>query len=518
MRSLFLILAAMTLPAVACSSGGGEDEPAFAVAQSAPAAPAIAPRALERSFGSAAPAVAPAAPAVAAVAVAPAPASAFAAVAEDVSSSLEKDVASLATQQRIIVRTVDIAVVLADIAESMDRITELAQNMGGWVVSSNRFKKHRGFISIRVPADQLDDALLSLRNMAVEVESEVSSSEDVTDEYVDIQARLTNLRATETALLKLFERAQTVEEALMVQDSLTRVQGDIERFQGRIKFLEQTAAFSLISVTLKLDSAKMAVDAGPDQITGVRERVRFRASFKPPEGIEDFTFTWDFGDGSQPVTSDRTAPTEDGDTRVTATITHAYGDERDSPYFAEVEITGTGDAGLAEGEDIIEVNVSERPVIEVFAGERVTVKEDEEIELSGSFTRPEGVANVRFRWDFGDGAPPVEGDLQAGLTNAVARHVYGDHRPFPFVATLTVTAESEAGSIEAFSSVDVRVTESEGWVLAGWSAEDQGKTAVRTLSAVGQWLLSALIWIAIFSPVWAAVGYGAILGRRRLRK
>ena len=101
----------------------------------------------------------------------------------------------------------------------------MAQELGGWKVSSNVSQKHRATISIRVPADQLDSTVLRLRDMAVEVEAEVSTSKDVTDEYVDTRSRLENLRATEKALLRLMERAEKVEEALNVQKSLTQVQG-----------------------------------------------------------------------------------------------------------------------------------------------------------------------------------------------------------------------------------------------------------------------------------------------------
>ena len=137
--------------------------------------------------------------------------------------------------------------VVTDIAASLDQISNLAKRFEGWVVSSDRSLIHRGAIAIRVPSDQLDDVILLLRGMAEEVESEISTSEDVTDEYVDIQSRLTNQQATESALLRLLDRAETVEEALNVQRELSKVQQEIERMEGRIKFLEETSAFSLDS-------------------------------------------------------------------------------------------------------------------------------------------------------------------------------------------------------------------------------------------------------------------------------
>ena len=438
-------------------------------------------------------------------------------VARERPSPIDRDVAALVRQQRIIVRTVDSRLVVTDIQASLDSIEAMAQELSGWKVSSNVSQKHRATISIRVPADQLDGAVLRLRDLAVEVEAEVSTSKDVTDEYVDSRSRLENLRSTEKALLRLMERAEKVEEALNVQKSLTEVQGDIESLQGRVKFLEETSAFSLINVTLELEPAEMGVDGGVDQTTGVGEVVRFRAFFKPPEGMEEYFFTWDFGDGSRLVRSDRTAPTEEEDTRVTATVNHAYGDERDSPYIAEVKITGTGDSGVAEGEDTVIVTVSKRPSIEVFAGQSIRVEEGQEVEFAGSFTRPRGLTDVKFRWNFGDGTAGAEGLLEAGATNAVATHTYEDHRPFPFRAILTITAQSEVGEVEASNSLGVEVAEARGWVVGGWSFGDQGKTAVRALSLAGQVIGSVAIWLVIFSPLWAVIGFVGWAGRRRFK-
>ena len=203
-----------------------------------------------------------------------------AAAPADIEASSETH-AQLVNQERIIVRTVEATIVVTDVQGSMDRITALARELGGWVVSTNRFEKHRGFISFRVPAEALDKATARLREMAVQVKAEVSDSRDVTDEYFDLRARLDNQEATEEA----------------------------ERLQGKIKLLEETSAFSLVSVNLELEPVDMAVEEIADKTTGVGERVRFRAFFKPPEGIEDFSYTWDFGDGES-IRGHQTAPTE----------------------------------------------------------------------------------------------------------------------------------------------------------------------------------------------------------------
>ena len=222
-----------------------------------------------------------------------------------------------------------------------------------------------------------------LGELAVEVQSEVTTSKDVTDEYVDTTARLTNQQATQDALIRLLERAEKVEDALQVQNELTRVQEEIERLQGRIKFLEQTSAFSLVNVRLSLDSVDMSVDAGADRTVSVGRVARFRATFEPPEDMEEFNFTWDFGDGNR-ITETRTAPTVEEGKRVTATVTHVYGDDRDSPFIVGIEITGFGDEGLADGSDTVIVTVTKIPSIEVFAGESMTVE-------AGRDRRPGGI-------------------------------------------------------------------------------------------------------------------------------
>ncbi len=429
------------------------------------------------------------------------------AVAEDGSNETlpGRDTATLVQQRRIIVRTVDMGVLVDDVGESIDAIGGVAEEMGGWLVSSSRAEEHRGFVSIRVPAERLEEAILRLRAMAQDVKSEITSSRDVTDEYYDIQARLTNLEATEGALIKLLDRAEKVEDALSIQESLSQVQEDIERLQGRIKLLEQTAAYSLINVSLELVKGKMSIDAGEDKSTAVDEPVRFRATFTPPPDIEEFTFTWDFGDGSHPVSSNRTAPTQNPSERVTATITHVFADERDSPYIAQIKMSGYGEAGEFEGEDTVIVTVSRAPAIEVFAGEHYSIEAGETVQFSGSFTRPSELRDVKYVWDFGDGSDPARGSVLEGATTVVASHTYENHRPYSYDVRLTIMAQSDAGLVEKSSMATVFVSEPLGWTIGGWEVGDQLKGAVRSLSAVVLGLVTLGIWVAIFSPVWGAV-------------
>ncbi len=415
-------------------------------------------------------------------------------------------------QTRMIVRTVDMALTVGDLAGTLQEVQTLAEGMDGWVVQSSRQEDHRAFISVRVPAQRVDETMGRLRELATKVDSEVSSSRDVTDEYVDHQSRLRNLAASEEQLLELLGQTAKVEELLLVQQELSKVRGQIEEIEGRIKLLEETVAFSLINVSLELEPAAMKADAGEDRTASLGEPVRFRAEFTAPEGIEDFRYEWDFGDGSGPVAGSRTVPNADGVTRSTATVTHFYEDETDSPFIVTFEITGTGEAGVAEGEDTLTVVVTRLPRIDVFAGRDMTVDEGDSVRFSGSFTRPEEMSQVSYKWEFGDGSSPVTGTLEAGDTTAEAVHTYANERPTPFTATLTVTGTGDAGTITSKDSTRVLVLESPGWSPGGISGD-----AVGALGAIGRGLGSAAIWAGILSPIWALALAGAayVAVRRR---
>ena len=427
--------------------------------------------------------------------------------------------AAFVQQERIIVRTVDMSLTVRDVAESVDAIAEIARRYSGWVVGADRSAVHRGRVSIRVPAQSLEEAVVDIRGIGLEVESESTTSQDVTDEYVDIRSRLTSLRATEEALLALFEQAQTVEEALEVQRELADLQAEIEASLGRIKFLEETAAFSLINVGLSLAAVEMAVEAGDDRTLSEGEPARFRATFTPPAGIDAFSFVWDFGDGREVVHGDRTVATSEPGQRVTATVHHTYEDDLESPYIVSLDIMGFGDAGQVEGSDTFTVDVEEIPPIEVFLESENNAEHGEEVEFSGSFTRPQELSDFKYSWDFGDGSPVVNAAPEEGVTRITAIHAYENYRNREYQIKLTVTAQSEAGEVSGSSYTYIFVEEDEGLVIGGWSPGDNAKQATRALSVFGQGMGTLIIWTVIFSPAWLILGgivYGIIrLNRRR---
>ncbi|MFC1905678.1 DUF4349 domain-containing protein [Chloroflexota bacterium] len=189
---------------------------------------------------------------------APAPAPMAPAMERDASGAAiynrSEETANLQSVDRKIIRTGHITLEVADIAKSIDEVTAIASELGGYVVSSNRRgneDKISGSVSIRVPANRFDDAFIKLRAIALKVPYEGTNSQDVTEEYTDLQARLRNLEATESQFLALLDKAKTVEDILKVQRELSNVRGNIEQVKGRIQYLDRTTDMSFIEVMLQ---------------------------------------------------------------------------------------------------------------------------------------------------------------------------------------------------------------------------------------------------------------------------
>ena len=178
----------------------------------------------------------------------------------------------------MIVRTGDMSLVVKDVISARDEIAQMAAKFDGYVVSSQisgEEAEMRGWISIRVPDEKFDQALTELRELAVRVKSESTSSQDVTQEYTDLQSRLRNAEATEKQYLALLEKATDVEDILRIYESLSQVRQQIEQIKGQMQYLERTSSMSLISVQLEPQAtAKPLVHAGWSAFEALKSAVR----------------------------------------------------------------------------------------------------------------------------------------------------------------------------------------------------------------------------------------------------
>ena len=130
----------------------------------------------------------------------------------------------------------------------------VAESFGGFVVQSfasqgsgNRIAE--GSLVLRIPAESYDAALSRLRGLG-KVESLEESGQDVSKEFVDLNARIRQLRAVEAQLLQLLQQADDVPAALAVQSQLSQVQLDLEQARGRLQYLDNRVAFATISMSM----------------------------------------------------------------------------------------------------------------------------------------------------------------------------------------------------------------------------------------------------------------------------
>lgn len=164
-----------------------------------------------------------------------------------------------AQETRVIIYTGEISLVVKDTQESVDAITALASELGGFVSGSNVYESNdvlRGSVTVRVPADRYQTMLAQLRELSLRVERENSSTQDVTEEFTDLQARKANLEFTETALQQLLEERQRVgstSDILEVYRELTTIRGQIEQIEGRLRYLANQSALSTITIQLTPD-------------------------------------------------------------------------------------------------------------------------------------------------------------------------------------------------------------------------------------------------------------------------
>ncbi len=159
---------------------------------------------------------------------------------------------------RFVIRTAELSLSVSDVGQALVAIRQLTVDAGGFVLSSSTYAQGddktagTAVLTVQVPSERFDQFLNQVRTspLVVKVEREQLQSQDVTEEYLDLDARLRNLRATEQRYLALLDRATTIEEILRVEQELSRIRYEIEQVTGRKQYLERRIAYAQATITL----------------------------------------------------------------------------------------------------------------------------------------------------------------------------------------------------------------------------------------------------------------------------
>jgi len=135
------------------------------------------------------------------------------------------------------------------VERAAEKVASIAISLGGYIAQMNLYED-RAYIVLKVPSEKFEDAIKIVREVGEVIEVSTSAS-DVTEEYVDLNARLNALKRVEERLLALLNKAQTVEEILKVEDYLRNVRVEIERIEAQLKYLERRVEYSTVRVEIE---------------------------------------------------------------------------------------------------------------------------------------------------------------------------------------------------------------------------------------------------------------------------
>lgn len=178
---------------------------------------------------------------------------------------IREESVSLEPTDRKVVTDTNLSMLVADVNDTIASVRKATDERGGFVVNSYSYQPTEsasGSIAVRIPNDQLESFMDTVRGLAIRVTSENITGYDVTDAYTDHQARLATLEATLSKFQAIFDRATEIPDTLEVQRAIIQVQEQIDQVKGRLAYLEGTTSTSLVTISMSTD--ELALPYAPD--------------------------------------------------------------------------------------------------------------------------------------------------------------------------------------------------------------------------------------------------------------
>ena len=213
-------------------------------------------------------------------------------------TQLDKAGETAEAADRKIIRNAEITIEVPSTTDAQHQVTNIAETHGGFVVTSEAKQRESNDpaqrtldikLVVRVPSDQFGRAFDEIKKLAANTPAENITSQDVTEEFIDLEARIKTQKALEVQFLEIMRQANEISDALEVQRQIAEVRTDIEKLEGRKRFLENRSSLSTINVNIQTPKPVIAVtesgfrhnlrEAVSDSISLASDMVLFFARF-----------------------------------------------------------------------------------------------------------------------------------------------------------------------------------------------------------------------------------------------
>jgi len=176
------------------------------------------------------------------------------------------DYAPSDSSNRLVSQNASLSLHVKDVPQTIKDIQSQAESLGGFLVNSSLSKPESaatGYISVRVPSEKLQEAISAFKSLGIKTVSESITGTDLTDQYEDLETRLSLLENIKAKYQSILSSATAVSDILEVQRELINTQSQIDSIKGQQDYLQKTAALSMISVYLSTD--ELSLPYTPDQ-------------------------------------------------------------------------------------------------------------------------------------------------------------------------------------------------------------------------------------------------------------
>ena len=409
------------------------------------------------------------------------------------------------TVPNLLVSTTELELRDSNVSGVIESIAEAASARGGLVIGEERRGSDSGSITVSVPAPELDAVVDEISATVGEVVSRRVVTEDLRERHAATQADIAGLEQTQLRLQEQLDAEFQQQEAAALRRELAATESAIARQKSQLAILEDSGLSSHVVVRISSLAKTITLTPALDRQVVDGRSLAFSMSFVSPEGIEEFEYFWEFGDGNRTPMLTVTESTGRNRERATGVVYHTYEYEQGSAHTVRFAIRGEGSAGTVAAEDSMLVTVLPRPAILLTMPDRIVTRAGRPFSFVADMRWPEPGTVLDYEIDFGDGRMPQGGLLRGGEQQLRIRYNYEVERRDPYLASVRISApaQSDLPSVTAQawvfvdsgslpSTVSGHIWEAILGLTHGWSRIE--------IAVVGA-LLAMLVALSILLPI-----------------